>query len=96
MSRNRWPLLMCMVLCGILWACAAMAQSQGEPTDHSLQAVGASDTQVSTSTMFVWMGGWSLGQFGLYQFHGWGLAPARSWSGRTSVAVLRERRGLLH
>jgi len=100
MTRQKWSLgigllLACVVLSG--GAGKSEAQSGGDIPNHSLQAVGATDatgTQAST-TGFSWAGAWSMGQFGFIRFQSWGLAPARSWSGRTSVAVLRERRGLL-
>jgi len=91
MTRKQWPLLIVAMLAGALWANTSAAQYVANPTDHSLKAVGASDVQVTTTS---WTGTWGMGWFGL-QFHSWGSASARPWSSRTSVAVLRERRGLV-
>ena len=100
MNRFRWPLLISLVLGSSIWASGVWAQSGGVPTDHSLQPVGVNDMQSSAvvsmpATGFSWVGAWSMGQFGVFQFQSWGGVPDRSWSGRASVAVLRERRGLL-
>jgi len=92
MTRNRWPFLTVAVLGGALWANVSSAQlGASNPTDHRLKSIGASDVQVTTTS---WTGTWGMGWFGL-QFHSWGSASARPWSSRTSVAVLRERRGLV-
>ena len=90
MTRNRWPVLVG-VLGGALWANCCFAQMGPTPTEHTLQTAGASDVQVSTIGPN-WASSWGMGLFGL-QFHSWGRASARPWSGRTSVAVLRERCG---
>jgi len=90
MTRNRRAVLLGVV--GLaLWASSSSAQGMGTPTDYSLKAVGANDAQVTTvSTNW----SWGMGLFGM-QFQSWGRASARSWSGLSSVAVLRERRGLV-
>jgi len=91
MTRNRWPVVLAVVLGVALWAGSSMAQTGVTPTDYSLKAVGANDAQVTTvSTNW----SWGMGLFGM-QFQSWGRASARSWSGLSSVAVLRERRGLV-
>ena len=100
MNRFRWPLLISTVLVGLMWTGTSLAQNPVVPTDHSLQPVGVNDMQSSAvvampATGFSWVGAWSMGQFGVFQFQSWGGVPDRSWSGRASVAVLRERRGLL-
>jgi len=91
MTRNRWTVLVGVALGIALWSGSSAAQSIGQPTDYSLKAVGANDAQVTTvSTNW----SWGMGLFGM-QFQSWGRASARSWSGLSSVAVLRERRGLV-
>jgi len=92
MTRNRWPLLVGVLVLS-LWANSSIAQGMVTPTDHSLKAVGANDVQVATVSSS-WTSSWGMGLFGL-QFQSWGRASARSWSGLSSVAVLRERRGLV-
>lgn len=91
MTRSRWPFLIVAVLAGALWANVSKAQLISTPTDNSLRAVGGSDVQVATVGPS-WTSSWSMGWFGM-QFHSWGRASARSWSGSSFVAVLRERRG---
>jgi len=95
MARPRWTLLVVLMVAsfGVAMVGTAGAQVNVPTTDNSLHPVGASDTQVGLNTG--WMGNWGMGQFGSFTLHSWGRAPVRSGFGRTSVAVLRERHGLL-
>ena len=90
MTRNRWPVLVG-VLAVALWAGSASAQNVVTPSDCSLRSVVGSDMQVATVGPG-WTGSWGMGLFGM-QIHSWGRASARSWSGSSFVAVLRERLG---
>jgi len=93
MARPQWLVVLAVLSLGVgLMAPSAMAQMSVPTSDNSLHSVGASDTQASFNTG--WVGVWSMGQFG-FALQSWGRAPVRSGYGRTSVAVLRERRGLL-
>ena len=94
MIRTKRSLLLALlILCAAaLTPTLATAQSSGFIPDHSCQIVpGATDQFVVSSG---WSS-WGTGLFSRFQFHSWGSAPARPWPGRTSVAVLRERRGLV-
>lgn len=99
MTRYKWSLLVALMLglvaLGVSPRAACAQTGQPGTTDHSLQPVGANDMQGSTGTAFSWVGAWSMERFGTFTLRSWGRAPARSGSGRTSAAVLRERRGLL-
>ena len=92
MTRNRWPVVLVgVVLGGALWASSSQAQTAGVPSDYSLRSVVGNDMQVATVGPG-WTGSWGMGLFGM-QIHSWGRASARSWSGSSFVAVLRERLG---
>ena len=91
MTRFRWPLLIA-ALGLALTASASSAQSTGVPTDHGCQGLSSGTDQFVVSSGW---SSWGTGLFSRFQFHSWGSAPARPWPGRTSVAVLRERRGLV-
>lgn len=93
MTRFRWPLLIVLALGVTVWTSPSMAQSGSLPTDHGCKGLSSVDTdQLMVSSSW---GSWGSGLFSRFQFPSWGSAPARSLPGRTSVAVLRERRGLV-
>ena len=93
-GRRLVPVMIALV--GMLVAGAtaewAEAQSAGEPSGYQIQTTDANDLQTQVS--LGWGAFWS-GRFGSLSVFGWGRTSTRSGSIRASVAVLRERHGLL-
>lgn len=96
MSRTRLKLaiaLMSLITMGA-FAGVAAAQNCDTPSTGELRATGTTDLQTSSWSGFDWTNLWS-GRLTSPSVYGWGRSSVRSKSGRATVAVLRERRGLL-
>jgi hypothetical protein len=91
--RSSWMLMIGTLFSAAMWVSSSAAQGVNQPTDHKTGCTALISSDVSVTGSF-WTP-WGAGLFSTFQFHSWGNAPARSWPSRTSVAVLRERRGLM-
>lgn len=96
MKHPKWSLVIALTVFVALgaWCGVGEAQYTDTPSTGQLQPTGTGDLQTSTWSGTDWASLWT-GRFSSPWVYSWGRPSLHSKSGRASIAVLRERRGLL-